>query len=478
MKKLIELFRIRREEQIPALVALVYAVVLNWLVVEKYFSLFTQTGHGRWGIFIKNFAVSGFDPITYAVVTVWDTSYNVYRHPLLAFMVWPLTQLNDLLTTLTGHNLAQIVVALPLVFCAVYSVIFLLRILTEIVRAPRFEACALTAIFFSSAYIMVSVSVPDHFSISMFLLLLTIYICGRKLKDGCRLTGVQTWVLFLLTAGVTLSNGCKTFLYALFTNGRSFFRPKYMFGAVLLPALLIWGFARWEYKTFVLPGEKARHEAKMKKNEDARHKAFIAFMDTTSIKDTTMAGKAFAELMKKKAVDKYRADHKQPWNQHTGKPMAKGEFMNWTDISTSRWQTAVENLFGESVQLHPDHLLEDTLRSRPVIVHYRWAWNYIAEALIVLLFAAGVWCGRRSRFMWMVLSGFAFDIALHMGLGFGINEVYIMAAHWLFALPVAAAYLTAGKMAPRLRLALRAGLAAMAVYLFIYNYILYAGYLL
>ena len=121
--------------------------------------------------------------------------------------------------------------------------------------------------------------------------------------------------------------------------------------------------------------------------------------------------------------------------------MGKGEFMRWTDATTSRVSTAVENLFGESIQLHPDHLLEDTLRSRPVIVRYRWAANYVVEGLLVLLFVVGVWCGRRSRFMWMALCGAAFDMALHMGLGFGINEVYIMGAHWLFVLPIATGFL-------------------------------------
>lgn len=478
MNKIKELFRLRADEKIPALVALVYAVVLNFFVVEKYFSLFSEAGHGRWSIFIKNFAISGFDPITYAVVTVWDPSYNVYRHPLLAFMVWPLTQLNDLLTWLTGLNLVQIVVAVPLVFCTVYSAIFLIRILTDIVRVGRFEANVLTALFFSFGYIMVTISVPDHFCISMFLLLTSIYICGRKLQQGRQLTIVQTWVLFFLTAGVTLSNGCKTFLYALFTNGRKFFRPKYLVFAVIVPSLLIWVFARWEYRTYVWPQEQARHAEKVKKSNEKRQKAFTAFMDTTSIKDTTLAGKAFAEMMKQRAREKYKQDHKQPWNQHTGKPMGKGEFINWTDESTSRWQTAVENLFGESLQLHPDHLLEDTLRTRPMIVQYRWAWNYIAEGIVVLLFAAGMWFGRRSRFMWMVLSGFAFDMALHMGLGFGINEVYIMAGHWVFVLPITIAFALRRVQSPRMQLALRMGMTALTLYFFIYNYIFYLSHLL
>lgn len=463
---------------LPAIVALVVAVALNAMTVAKYFELFSKSGRGRWNIFIKNFDISGFDPITYSVVTQWDTLYNVYRHPLLAFMVWPLSALNGWLTEQTGMNLVQLLVAVPLVFCAFYSFVFTLRTLTDVVKVKRYEAVVLSFMLFSFAYVMISISVPDHFGISLFMLTLTIYLAGMKMEQGRRFTVVQTWVLFLLTAGITLSNGIKTFLCALFTNGRRFFRPKYILLAVIVPSLLIWVFARWEYRTYVLPKEKARHEAKQRKQEAQRMKTFTAFMDTTSIKDSAKAGEAFTQMMKRRAFEKYRADHRQPWNQHTGTPMGKGEFMRWTDVSTSRWDTAVENLFGESIQLHRDHLLEDTLRSRPVIVQYRWALSYVVEGLLLALFVAGLWRGRRSRFMWMVLSCFAFDMALHMGLGFGINEVYIMGAHWLFALPLTTAYLFRGDLRPRVRLALRCLLTVLTLYLFVYNFVVYAGYLL
>lgn len=75
----------------------------------------------------------------------------------------------------------------------------------------------------------------------------------------------QTILLFVFTAGVSLNNGLKTYLAALFTNGRKFFSIKYFLIGVILPAALMWAFARWEYRTFVWPKEMARHEAKMKK---------------------------------------------------------------------------------------------------------------------------------------------------------------------------------------------------------------------
>ena len=477
MKKLLRLFKVSREEWLASALTLLVTVALHAIVIARYFDLFTQTGRGHWNVFIKNFTVSGFDPITYSVVTYWDTAYNVYRHPLLAFMVWPLSVLDKWLMELTGVNLVQFLVAVPLLVCAFYTFVFMYRTFKDILRLRPFDSAVLSTMLFSFAYVMVSAVVPDHFCISMFLLVFTVYVSGMKMKAGTQFKIWQTVLLFFVTAGVTLSNGIKTYIYSLFTNGRKFFRLKYFLFAVLLPPVLIWGFARWEYRTFVWPKEQARNEAKAKKNAETRQRMFNAFRDTTQLKDSAEIKKAFNLEMRRRAHAKYVRDHRQPWNKHTGKPMGKGEFMRWTDATTSRVSTAVENLFGESIQLHPDHLLEDTLRSRPVIVRYRWAANYVVEGLLVLLFVVGVWCGRRSRFMWMALCGAAFDMALHMGLGFGINEVYIMGAHWLFVLPITTGFLVKALYGRKAEPWLRRLLVALTAWLLAYNVTLFIDYL-
>ena len=477
MKKLLRMFKVRRDEWLPAAIMLAMLTALHAAMIARNFEKFTQTGRGHWNIFINNFTVSGFDPITYSIITYWEANYNVYRHPLLAFMVWPLSQVDKWVMDATGVNIVQFLVAVPLLLCAFYAFIFMLRIFTDVIRLGRFDSALLSVMFFSFAYVMVTAVVPDHFCVSMFLLVFTIYVSGMKMQAGTQFKVWQTVVLFFATAGVTLSNGVKTYTYSLFTNGRKFFRPKYFLFAVLLPAVLIWGFARWEYRTFVLPKEKARAELRAKKNAEVRQKLYDAFRDTTSLKDSAEIKKAFDAEMQRRAQAKYKRDHKKPWNQHTGKPIAEGEFMRWTDATTSRGATVIENLFGESIQLHKDYLLQDTLRSRPVIVPYRWAVNYVVEAVIVVLFIGGIWFGRRSRFLWMVLCGFAFDMLLHLGLGFGINEVYIMGAHWLFALPIAMGFIVKAAEGSRAETWLRQLLTVLVGWLLAYNLTLFMGYL-
>lgn len=472
------MFKVRREEWLAAAFTMVMLLALHALVIARNFDQFTRVNAGHWNVFVNNFTVSGFDPITYSMVTYWEANYNVYRHPLLSFMVWPLSQLNQWLMSATGMNLVQFIVAVPLLLCAFYAFVFMYRIFRDIIRLRRFDSALLSSMLFSMAYVMVSAVVPDHFCVSLFLLVFALYVSGRKLQAGTQFKIWQTVALFFVTAGVTLSNGVKVYLYSLFTNGRKFFRLKYFLFAVILPCALIWVFARWEYRTFVLPKEKARAELRAKKNAEKRQRMFDAFRDTTSVKDSVEARKAFDAEMKRRAQAKYLRDRQKPWNKHTGKPMGEGEFMRWTDATTSRASTAVENLFGESIQLHQDHLLQDTLRSRPVIVPYRWVVNYVVEGVLVLLFVAGIWCGRRSRFLWMALSGFAFDMLLHMGLGFGINEVYIMGAHWLFVVPLAVGFLLRKCYGSRSEAWLRGLLSVLVCWLFGYNLTLFVGYLI
>ena len=122
-------------------------------------------------------------------------------------------------------------------------------------------------------------------------------------------------------------------------------------------------------------------------------------------------------------------------------------------------------------------MLEDTLRKRPVIVRYDWWLNYAVEAVVAILFLVGIWCGRKSRFMWLCLAFVLPDIVIHFGLGFGLNEVYIMSCHWLFAVPIALGFAFRAASG-RLLVSLRAVTALLAAWLFSYNLWLTVGFLL
>lgn len=458
--KALKIFCIKPEERIQAIVALVVIVALNAFFIYRLHEMFMQPGFGPyWKVFERELHLAGYDPYTYLTVTDWDVVYEVHRHPLLAFLVWPLFLINQGLTWVFGVNCVQYIVALPVIVSSLYSYIFMYRIQREVIQLERWDATLLTVFFFSNAYILLSVIVPDHFTISMFLLLITLYISGVCIQKGREFNWWQSAILFFITAGVTLSNGIKVFLAGFFVNLRDFFRPKYLLMAVILPAALLWGVALWEFQTFSLPKRQHNTEEKIRKAEEL--KARVALM--------SLEERAKFEEKKAKREARLRLQAAK-----TGKPMENKGFLKWTDVTTSRWQSIYENLFGESIQFHQDYFLEDTLVHRPVFVSYNWSLSYWIEALVVLLFLAGIWCGRKSRFLWLCLSCFAFDMFIHLVLGFGLNEIHIMTPHWLFVMPIAIAFL----LREVKRRWVRIPIVLLTLYLLSYNGYLLTSFLL
>ena len=453
------LFRVKPEERVQAMVALAVIIALNVLFIYRLHELFLQPGFGPyWRVFERELHLSGYDPYTYLTVTDWDVVYETHRHPLLAFLVWPLWLFNHGMTWLTGVNCVQYIVAVPVVVSSLYSYIFLFRIFREVIRLRHDDATLMTMFTFSMAYILLSVIVPDHFTISMFLILLTLYISGICIKKGREFQWWQSAILFIIMAGVTLSNGVKVFLAGFFVNLKDFFRPKYLMLAVVLPAALLWGIAVWEHHAFVEPRQQDREAMKQRKAEE--EKTRVAQMSPEA-RARFEAKKAKREMVLQRQAAK------------TGKPMEDKGFLKWTDISTSRWQTVYENLFGEAIQFHRQHFLEDTLVGRPVFVPYLSWFSYVVEAIVVLLSLVGIWFGRRNRFLWLCLSCLAMDMGIHLVLGFGINEVFIMAPHFLFVLPIATAFLLREVKGHSIRLTI----VALTAYLLTYNGILLTHFL-
>lgn len=490
MKKIFDIFKIKKEERWLALGIFLALAILNGVVIARYAGTFTLVTDDYYKNFIRHFCVSGFDPLTYWVLSDWNAAYNVYRHPLLAFYMYIPYLINMGLMKLTGYNCALFIAVIIQMFCGFYATLFLQRIFREVLELDKAASSILTLLFFSFGYVMVTCIVPDHFVISMLLLILALYVSGRRIKHNHPLKIWQTVVYFVLTAGTSLNNGLKIFFSALFVNRKRFFRPKYLLLAVILPAALLWGFCRWEYRTFVWPVEMARKEMKAKKTAEKKARqermAQLKQIKDSLTKDSIQRGlkiitpEEIAQKAKNDSIQKAkqlaRNEARKKRGPKQGAPIMKGEFMNWTDATSSRTLSIVENLMGESIQLHQDYVLQDELRHRPMFVNYRYAFNYIVEALIIILFLAGIWAGRKSRYLWLVMSYFGLDMLLHIGLGFGLNEVYIMSGHWIYTLPIAIGFLLKETRHQRYSLCQKSLLLTIGLFLLIYNGILIIGY--
>lgn len=401
-----ELFKIHREERWLAVYALTFILSFQYLIISKFFCLFADYSEQNWNTFMRNYHMSGFDPITYSVLSEWHQGYDVVRHPLLAFLMYPLSLLNGLLEQFTTVNCAQLIMGALLVFCAFYTFLFMHRILREVIGVDRLAAFLLTVFFFSCGYIWLTVLVADHFCLSLYLIIYIIYRSGVKLRRGECFSIWDTICSFVVVAGVTLSNGAIVFLCVLFVNGRRFFKKGYLLKAVLIPSFCMLA---------------------------------IAFLMNYTI-------------------EKVPSEKENPI----------GEQMEWVGTDVSRLDILVENFFGESIQLHREHLLGDILMKRPVIVRYTWPVQYAVETIIFLLFLLGAWQGRSERFLWLLMSILAFNLVLHILLGFAIDEVYIMAAHWLFVVPLTMGWLFKEKHR-WVHLPLVILIATITVYLLLYH---------
>lgn len=443
------MFKIKKEERLIVLIALIVFVAFNALVIYKYSPLFLKGGNlGFWTIFSKNFRISGYDCWSYITLSNLRVHFETTRHPLFLTLLYPMYLANHWLMQATGTNFAVFFMMAVVVFCAVYSAIFMYRIFREVLSLTRPDATLLTAFFFSFGHVFITTMVPDHFVISLFLLTLTLYAVGMRMKQSRAVSEWEAMLLVFLTAGITLTNGAKTLLACLFSNGRRVFSFRFILISFILPAALLGGIWYWQYRTVEIP-QKIEIENMAKKQKKQ--------------------GKE--EKMRK------WADSRNKWMaEHSGKPVSKLPLLSMTDVTTPRGKTIVENFFGEPIQLHKSHLLEDMSHTRPVFVSYDNALPYVIEAIIVLLFVIGVLCGLRNKFLLMCLSWFAVDVMLHLVLGFGINEVYIMSADWIFIIPIAIGCLLS-ILARRPATLLRYALCALTVWLWAYNGTLIVGYL-
>lgn len=435
---------LRKEERPIAGVALVVFAALNALLIANHWQSFTRGAHvGFWSVFYNHLNMSGYDIFSLIFISCMRLHWNTLRHPLFVVVLLPLFWLNRLIMPPTEFNAAVLLMAALLVAADVWGAVLMHRLLRDVVEVRRVDAALLTALFYGFAHVMIATMVPDHFALSLPLLLLTLLIAGRKLKEGKPMKLWQSALLFFLTAGVTLTNGVKVALAAWFVNGRKVFSWRSI-AAFVVPTLLLGAIYVWQQDSIVAPQERKikRIEAAVAKKDPAR----IAKLN----------------------------EHNDFVKQQNGEALTKNvPLLEWSDITTDRWQSAVDNLFGESLQLHRDYLLEDVQQTRPVFVQYRSALNYVVEALLVVLLAVGAWTARREKFFLMVLAWFGFDMLMHMGFGFGLNEVYIMTAHWAFIIPIAAGYILrrSNSMAPRVLV------AALAVWLWAYNAAIVIGYL-
>lgn len=415
------LHRIKHKESIIVfLIGIVVFGLLNYLMLHMNYDIWTSTKFGAYTAFHKGWELSGFDNTTYIAVSTGRPLYSMMRHPLIMYFVWPMWQLNELLRSSLHMNCAIHIVACVWTVISAFSLTILYRILRSVMNLTVMISALLCLFYYSFAHIMLATFAPDHMIISMTLLLLMLYVSAKAVQEGRRVSTWKSLLLCLLSTGIATTNCIKIWLVDMCSmqGGVRLKDIKWWQTFVahslcyLIPLLVVGGLYYNMQESFA---DEGRFAEKM----DERLKE----------KNPKFATEKFARIARIK-------------KENESKQLFGGELFQWTDFSIPIGQSVVENFFGEGFLLHEEFTLRDSNKEghRPTIVGYSHWYDYLVEACVVLLFMTGVWLGRRQRLMWMALSIFIFDCALHLGLRFALSDVYIMTAHWAFIVPIATGY--------------------------------------
>lgn len=457
MKKIsnsFHIFAIRKDERWLAVISACILIALNSLLIYNHWPKFLLAKNGNigaWSLFNNKLHFSGYDPYAYMTLTKFSVYYNLDRHPILTSLYYPFSVLNHWIMKTWDINAAMFIMAVLVIIAALYAVIFMYRSLHELMCLKKGDSIWLTALLFSFASIMTTAMSPDHFVFSFSLLVFTLYVFGRYIRLGKAIAWYKAGILYFFTTGVTLTNGAKTLLGVLFVDKRKAFSWRNVVLGFLLPTALLAGAYFVQNQTLV--AQRDKNATIMLQKQAAK--------DPEKFRQDSIQGVQHAELMTK----------------ISGKPVSDKPFLNLINADASRWNGIVDGLFGESIQLHREYLLGDVFLGRPLEIHYSSWVNYALEAVIVLLFFIGLFCGRKDPILQMLLSWFAIDLIIHVVLGFGLNEVSINGGHWMFIIPIALACLLK-KMQGRPAKYTGYLIKLLTVYLWGYNGYLVAWYML
>lgn len=450
-----------RESLLVTMLGMFIFAALNMLMLQMDPERFTNPRFAAWTAFHK-IIISGFDPYIYQIITQWNPIYEVYRHPLIAYYIWPLSELNSILKDTFDINCTIYIIAVLWTIVSAVSFTLLYRIMRRYVGVRWFTSLLLSLLFFSFSHVMMITFVPDHMLLTLFTLLLMVNITAEAYTKHKKLPLPKALLMYIASAGITTTNAVKIWMTDMAGrydtslpfrhNIPTLFRRSLWY---LLPTLILAGAFAWQMDNSVrLYKEGKEHIISEKMKHDT---VFAA---------SAMAKKERDSLQQAEMRDKQLVDSK---------------VFAYTDNSVSRLPLLYENIYGEGMLLHEDYLLQDANKDhdpRPVIVPYRHTWYYAVNAVVVALFLTGVWLGRRERLLWLVMPMFLFDMFLHAVLRFAATDVYIMTAHWAFAMPIAMAYLARRVEHKRFRYAiLMAVILAVTIFLWHHNLTLIAHYI-
>ena len=410
------MFKIKSEERILTIILLIVFLFINAIYIYNFYGVFWPK-------------ISGYDPWVHGIITDWFQAPYVYQdsftHSLFALLLLPLYFLNIFCTHLFGVNCADYILGMVLVFNSLYSFIFLKRIFSEIVGVSDGDSILLSTLFFSFAYIMLMIVVPEHFPFSMFMMITTLYVSGKKIRNKRHFYNWEIIILYCITAGITITNGIKVFFAYFVVNGTKTFFSKIIKLFVIplffmcLVALIIAQLSKNKPMGMAILSSKYEESTKSLKSEVDTSKVLLFSRDLVEIDDRIHSLNNSTTNSTGNLLSIYR------------------RVILYNSSHHSFIKVITCNFFGESFQFHRKGFLND----RMIYGLYKNPINHIVQFTLLFMALWGLILGWKDKFLRLCLSFFAFDFTLHIIFGFAFSEVYIMTPHWAFFIPICIGYL-------------------------------------
>ena len=377
--------KLRKDEVALSAWLLVLTIVLNVLYIRKCNEVHWVT-------------ISGYDHFLQSTLTNWfhsrylnSDTMSLYSHPGLGILMAPFSALNYIISSISGSNCANFVLAFIQMSMLITETILLKRIINEYIGLKLSLSLILSIFFSGMAYVLLMSFTPDHFAFSQFLLVLYVYLFTRNQQGNRKMMCFIT----ICTACVTITNGIKLILSKLLFERKQFKKCLFLNTIVLLSMISV--------------------------------SMFLTRNDTNSTDIGKMSDQEY----------EYKTSENIPNNYLEKIKPIYWSYRNWFNTDVSRTNSFVNNMFGQSILFHANSLNKDNV----TMEYYPELWKNIFNILFIIMVVCGIVISLKTKLMQLLLCFLSIDIFIHLACCFGISELYIYSPHYLFIFVISTGYL-------------------------------------
>ena len=422
---ILQLFTPRKGEIAFSAFLLALTLVLNLLYIRKFYGVF-------WPL------ISGYDQFLLSTLTNWLhspylNSNPIYSHPGFGILVAPLSAVNYILSSISGNNCANFILAIILMAMFITETILLKRILNEHIGLKLSVSLILSTLFSGMAYVLLMSFTPDHFAFSQFFLILDVYLWTKKQQENRKMLDIVA----ICIGSITITNGIKTILSKLLFERKRFIKCLFLYTVVISSLILVSKLLTRNVIFSSNLGEMAYMEQEYKKSVNYKH----FYKDKTDIETKCV-------MLDSTKCEKNRQDAFNESSTHFtsigGDNLANRirtiywEYRYWIKADFSRINGLINGMFGESILFHSCNLNQQDIINK---VKYPVFWKNIVNAIFMIMVACGIALSRKTKLMQLLLCFLSIDVFIHLVCCFGISELYIFSPHFLFIYIISIGYL-------------------------------------